>query len=151
RPMRQACHPNTPPRCSPSSCSCRPGSVRRFRDCMAAATEAGRREGVTRHGRHSSLWAGEEIMTRQVLILGGGYGGVYAALGGARARGDAAVDITLVSAEPDLVNRPRLYESGPGEHIRYPLVPMLERIRVGFRLARVTGIDVEARRVALAE
>ena len=34
-------------------------------------------------------------MTRQVLILGGGYAGVYAALGGARARGEAPIDITL--------------------------------------------------------
>ena len=90
-------------------------------------------------------------MTRQVLILGGGYAGVYAALGGARARGDAPIDITLVSAEPDLVNRPRLYEQGPGAHLRHPLAPMLERIGVGFQVARVTGIDVPARRVALAE
>ena len=90
-------------------------------------------------------------MARQVLILGGGYAGVYAALGGARARGEAPIDITLVSAEPDLVNRPRLYEPGPGPHIRYPLAPMLDRIGVAFRRARVTGIDVEARRVTLAE
>ena len=81
-------------------------------------------------------------MARQVLILGGGYAGVYAALGGARARGDAPIDITLVSAEPDLVNRPRLYEQGPGAHLRHPLAPMLERIGVGFQVARVTGIDV---------
>ena len=39
-------------------------------------------------------------MARQVLILGGGYAGVYAALGGARARGEAPIDITLVSADP---------------------------------------------------
>jgi NADH dehydrogenase len=90
-------------------------------------------------------------MTGHVLILGGGYAGIYAALGGARARGDAPVEITLVSAEPDLVNRPRLYEPNPGPHIRYPLKPMLDRIDVGFRHARVTGIDVAARRVALAE
>lgn len=89
-------------------------------------------------------------MTRRVLILGGGYAGVYAALGGARARGDAPVDITLVSAEPDLVNRPRLYEPGPGDHIRYPLAPMLQRIDVGLCVARVTAIDVDARRVSLA-
>jgi NADH dehydrogenase FAD-containing subunit len=44
----------------------------------------------------------EATMAKQVLILGGGYAGVYAALGGARARGDAAIDITLVSAEPDV-------------------------------------------------
>ena len=90
-------------------------------------------------------------MARRVLILGGGYAGVYAALGGARVRGEAPIDITLVSAEPDLVNRPRLYEPGPGPHIRYPLAPMLDRIGVAFRRARVTGIDVEARRVTLAE
>lgn len=89
-------------------------------------------------------------MAGQVLILGGGYAGVYAALAGARARGDAQVDITLVSAEPDLVNRPRLYEPGPGAHIRYPLAPMLDRIDVGLRVASVTSIDVADRRVTLA-
>ena len=57
-------------------------------------------------------------MARQVLILGGGYAGVYAALGGARARGEAPIDITLVSADPDLVNRPRS-TSGSGPHFRY--------------------------------
>ena len=41
-------------------------------------------------------------MPRGVLILGGGYAGVYAALGGARARGEAPIDITLVSGERDL-------------------------------------------------
>jgi NADH dehydrogenase FAD-containing subunit len=58
-------------------------------------------------------------MTEQILILGGGYAGVYAALGAARARGDASARIVLVSAEPDLVNRPRLYEPDPGAHLRY--------------------------------
>lgn len=90
-------------------------------------------------------------MARQVLILGGGYAGVYAALGGARARGEAPIDITLVSAEPDLVNRPRLYEQGPGAHLRHPLAPMLARIGVSFQVGHVTGIDLQARRVALAE
>ena len=90
-------------------------------------------------------------MTGQVLILGGGYAGVYAALAAARARGEARIDITLVSAEPDLVNRPRLYEPNPGPHIRYPLTPMLDRIDVRFHHASVTGIDVTARRVTAAE
>jgi NADH dehydrogenase len=90
-------------------------------------------------------------MARRVLIVGGGYAGVYAALGGARARGDAAIDITLVSAEPDLINRPRLYEADPGPHLRHPLAPMLDRIGVVFQQGRVTAIDVEARRVALAD
>ena len=117
----------------------------------AALRAAGGLGPVTRRGPRSSCMVKEASMTGQVLILGGGYAGVYAALGGARARGDAPIDITLVSAEPDLVNRPRLYERDPAPHIRYPLAPMLDRIGVGFRRARVTGIDVEARRVTLAE
>ena len=89
-------------------------------------------------------------MAGRVLILGGGYAGVYAALGGARARGHESIAIRLVSAEPDLINRPRLYEESPGPHLRHPLAPMLARIDVGFQVGRVTGIDV-ARRVALSE
>jgi NADH dehydrogenase len=62
-------------------------------------------------------------MARGVLILGGGYAGVYAALGGARARGEAPIDITLVSAEPDLINRPRLYEQSPARISGIPWRP----------------------------
>jgi NADH dehydrogenase len=90
-------------------------------------------------------------MARRLLILGGGYAGVYAALGAARARGDAEAEIAMVSAEPDMVNRPRLYETHPGAHMRYPLAPMLERIGATLRVARVTAIDVASREVTLAE
>ena len=86
-----------------------------------------------------------------VLILGGGYAGVYAALGAARARGDAAIEIRMVSGEPDLVNRPRLYETEPGPHMRYPLKTLLDRIGVELTVAWVTGIDLDARTVALAD
>jgi NADH dehydrogenase len=84
-------------------------------------------------------------MTKQVLILGGGYAGA------ARARGDASVGIVLTSAEPDFVNRPRLYESDPGPHLRHPLAPMLEQIGASFHLGRATGIDVSERQVVLAD
>src|SRR5690348_9976067 len=90
-------------------------------------------------------------MTERVLILGGGYAGVYAALGAARARGGANVGIMLVSVEPDLVNRPRLYEPDPGPHLRHALAPMLERIGASFRLGRVVRIDVGTRKVMLAD
>lgn len=91
-------------------------------------------------------------MTRgRVLILGGGYAGAYAALAAARARADRKVDIRVVSAEPDLVNRPRLYEAAPGPHLRYPLATALDPVGVALTVARVTGIDVAARRVALAD
>jgi NADH dehydrogenase len=88
-------------------------------------------------------------MTRpRVLILGGGYAGVYAALGAARARADAAVEIRMISAEPDLVNRPRLYETDPGPHMRHALKVVLDPVAVDLTVARVTGIDVAARKVA---
>jgi len=90
-------------------------------------------------------------MSRRLLILGGGYGGVYAALGAARARGDEEIEIVMISAEPDLVNRPRLYETSPGAHMRYPLTPMLARIGASLSLGRVEAIDVTARRVTVAD
>jgi NADH:ubiquinone reductase (H+-translocating) len=93
----------------------------------------------------------EGRMGERVLILGGGYAGAYAALGAARARAEASVEIALVSAEPDLVNRPRLYEPAPAAHLRHPLAPMLERIDAAFQLGRVTAIDVAERRVSLAD
>src|SRR5262245_59714701 len=86
----------------------------------------------------------------RVLILGGGYAGAYAALAAARARADATIDIELISAGPDLVNRPRLYEPYPGPHLRYPLASMLGPIAVELTVARVAGIDATARRVRLS-
>src|SRR5215472_159494 len=80
-------------------------------------------------------------MTR-LLILGGGFAGVMAALNAAdendRHGGDIAV--TLVSTTPYLTIRPRLYESTP-EALRVPLPPTLEP----------GCIDTEARIVAIED
>jgi NADH:quinone reductase (non-electrogenic) len=87
-------------------------------------------------------------MTEQILILGGGYAGVYAALGAARSWGCERQDRAGVRgagfSEPATPLRAR-----PG---RAPaLSPMLERIGATFRLGRVIRIDVGARGLILAD
>jgi NADH:ubiquinone reductase (H+-translocating) len=86
-----------------------------------------------------------------VLIIGGGFAGVWAAAGAVRARRDAgandhAVDVTLVDAGDDLVIRPRLYEADP-ESMRVALDRVLGPIGVRRVVATVTGLDTEARLV----
>lgn len=90
-------------------------------------------------------------MTR-LLILGGGFAGVMAALNAAdendRHGGDIAV--TLVSTTPYLTIRPRLYESTP-EALRVPLPPTLEPGGIAFVEATARSIDTEARIVAIED
>jgi NADH dehydrogenase len=89
-------------------------------------------------------------MTR-LLILGGGFAGVMAALNAAdendRHGGDLVV--TLVSASPYLTIRPRLYERAP-EALRTPLAPTLEPAGITFVEAMVRSIDTAAGTVAIA-
>jgi len=84
-----------------------------------------------------------------IVVIGGGFAGLWAALGAARVRDRQAADfaITLVSREPYLTIRPRLYEAAP-ETLRVPLDPVLAPVGVGFVAAEVAGIDTEARTVA---
>lgn len=48
-----------------------------------------------------------------VVIIGGGFAGVWSAAGAALARGDADLRITLVAPNEQMVLRPRLYEPEP--------------------------------------
>lgn len=75
-------------------------------------------------------------MTRNILIVGGGFAGVWTALGAARvldAAGEAAADVTvtLISPRPTLHVRPRLHEANP-ERMTAPLLPLLEAVNVNF-------------------
>jgi NADH dehydrogenase len=58
--------------------------------------------------------------------------------------------VTLASADPYLVLRPRLYESAP-EQMRVDLRPTLEAAGVRLLIATVTGVDVAGRRLILAD
>ncbi|MFG3108114.1 NAD(P)/FAD-dependent oxidoreductase [Streptomyces tendae] len=86
-----------------------------------------------------------------ILVIGGGFAGVWSAAGAvraARAAGAAGDDIrvTLISAGDDLVMRPRLYEEDPGS-MRVPLDRVLGPIGVRRLAATVTAVDTDARTV----
>ncbi len=86
-----------------------------------------------------------------VLVIGGGFAGVWAAAGAVRARQEAGADeqalrVTLIAAGDDLVVRPRLYEGNP-EGMRVALDRVLGPIGVRRVAATVTGIDTDARTV----
>lgn len=111
---------------------------------------------------------------KNILVIGGGFAGVWSAAGAVRAarlhaagtadahtdphtdphtgtagpqRGPAEeIRVTLVSAGDDLVIRPRLYEADPGSK-RVALDRVLGPIGVRRVAATVTGIDTEARSV----
>lgn len=78
---------------------------------------------------------------QRIVIVGGGFAGFWAALGAARARADAGAEIAiqLVSRDPRLVLRPRLYEQAP-DRLTVELPPRLAAVDVAFTQAEVTGI-----------
>ncbi|MDQ0925613.1 NADH dehydrogenase [Pseudarthrobacter sp. W1I19] len=87
----------------------------------------------------------------KVLIIGGGFAGVWSAASAAKLRrecgvSDSDLDITVVSAGDDLVIRPRLYESDPHK-MRIPLDSVLGPIGVQRLAATVTAIDTAAKAV----
>jgi NADH dehydrogenase len=84
-----------------------------------------------------------------VVIIGGGFAGVWSAAGAALARGDADLRITLVAPDEHLVLRPRLYEPEP-DRAKVELNRILEPIGVEHRRARVSTIDTD-RRVVVAD
>lgn len=98
--------------------------------------------------QHSTAIGGPRL-----LIVGGGFAGVWAAASAARLRAEhpgAQLRIALVSPGDDLVIRPRLYQERPGEH-RAPLEAILGPIGVERLSATVTAIDTEAGTAAVSE
>ncbi len=75
-------------------------------------------------------------MKQRLVIIGAGFAGMYAALSAARLRDAQGVapsdlEISLVSPEPVLVIRPRLYEPAP-ETLTAPLLEVLKAIDVEY-------------------
>ncbi len=89
---------------------------------------------------------------KTLLIVGGGFAGVWAALGAAAARaGHGAagrIGITLVSRDSWLTIRPRLYEAALDE-LRVPLDDVLAPIGADRVEGQAIGIDPVARTVAV--
>ncbi|MEV4111633.1 FAD-dependent oxidoreductase [Nonomuraea sp. NPDC049695] len=84
-----------------------------------------------------------------VVIIGGGFAGVWSAAGAALARGDADLRITLIAPNEHLVLRPRLYEPEP-DLAKVELRRILEPIGVEHLRASVSTIDT-GRRVVVAD
>jgi NADH dehydrogenase len=88
-------------------------------------------------------------MTGRITVVGGGFAGVFAALAAVRAA-DGGAEVTLVSREPRLVLRPRLYEPAP-ETLHSELGELLAKAGVGFVQGEAEALDLDGRRLRLAD
>ena len=86
-------------------------------------------------------------MSNRIVVVGGGFAGFWAAVA-ARRVAPAEVDVVLVSRDPVLQVRPRLYEAEP-ESLQVDLLPLLERVGVDFIRGEATALDHDARRLVL--
>ncbi|MGO7590504.1 NAD(P)/FAD-dependent oxidoreductase [Rhizobium leguminosarum] len=84
----------------------------------------------------------------RLVIVGAGFAGMYAALSAARLRDIEGVspeelEIALVSPEPTLVIRPRLYEPKP-ESLTAPLQDVFDAVDVAYVQGSVEAVDTKA-------
>jgi NADH:ubiquinone reductase (H+-translocating) len=90
------------------------------------------------------------MKTNRVLILGGGFGGVYAALEFEKRR-DPDFEVTLVSQDNFFLFTPMLHEVAASDldltHIVNPIRKMLRHFR--FFEGRVLSVDITARQVVV--
>ncbi|HXE53572.1 MAG TPA: NAD(P)/FAD-dependent oxidoreductase [Tepidisphaeraceae bacterium] len=93
-----------------------------------------------------------DTQPRRIVIVGGGFSGVYTAIHLERfTRHDPSVRITLVSSENYFLMSPLLFEAGSGilepRHAVNPIRPLLDKTQ--FVEAEVKAIDVERRTVTV--
>ncbi|MFF7314351.1 FAD-dependent oxidoreductase [Streptomyces sp. NPDC008137] len=89
-------------------------------------------------------------MQHRIVVLGAGYTGAIAAGRLARRLHREDVAITLVNAEPDFVERVRMHQLAAGQDLRpRPFGEMFAGTGVELKLAKVTGVDVDRRTVAV--
>ena len=91
-------------------------------------------------------------MQHRIIVLGAGYTGAIAAGRLAKRLRREDVAITLVNAEPDFVERVRMHQLAIGQDLRpRPFSEMFAGTGVELRLAKVTGVDVDRRTVAVVD
>lgn len=91
-------------------------------------------------------------MQHRIIVLGAGYTGAIAAgrLAKRLRREDTA--ITLVNAEPDFVERVRMHQLAVGQELKpRPFSEMFAGTGVELKLAKVTGVDVDRKTVAVLD
>lgn len=89
-------------------------------------------------------------MSHRIIVIGAGYAGAIAAGRLARRLRRDDVAITLVNAEPDFVERVRMHQLAVGQDLRpRPFLEMFAGTGVELRIAKVTGVDVDRKTVAV--
>lgn len=92
------------------------------------------------------------MASKRIVVLGAGYAGLPAAKRLANRMASEPVEVTMVNAAPDFVERPRLHQMSTGQAIRpMSLRGLLEPSGVRFRLGTVTAIDPLRRQVVVDE
>jgi NADH:quinone reductase (non-electrogenic) len=86
-------------------------------------------------------------MPDKILVVGGGFAGFWAAVAARRVAGSLA-EVTLLSREPVLEIRPRLYEARP-ETLAVALLPLLRKVEIGFVRGEAIRLDTAAKIVTL--
>lgn len=92
-------------------------------------------------------------MRKQILIVGAGFSGMWAALSAARLASqheNQAVDITVIAPQPELRVRPRFYENAVPMLVA-PLQPLFDVTGVTFLRGTVSQIDPAGKSVSWAD
>ncbi|MFB4313893.1 NAD(P)/FAD-dependent oxidoreductase [Actinomadura sp. 21ATH] len=91
-------------------------------------------------------------MKHRIVVLGAGYAGAYVAGNLARRLSSADIEITVVNAVPDFVQRLRLHQLAAGQDVDAPkLADVFAGTGIALRVARVTEVDPERQVVAVAD
>ena len=86
---------------------------------------------------------------QNIVIVGGGFAGMWAALTAARELdGHADIGITLVARDEYLTVRPRLYEVF-SEGMRAPLGPTITPVGINLHLGNAQSIDLKNKVVSV--
>ncbi|MFD7641450.1 NAD(P)/FAD-dependent oxidoreductase [Kitasatospora sp. NPDC059795] len=89
-------------------------------------------------------------MRHRIVVLGAGYAGAFAAGNLARRLSADDVEITVVNAAPDFVERMRMHQLATGHPVGLrALADLFAGTGIAVRVARVTGLDPERRTVAV--
>jgi NADH dehydrogenase len=88
------------------------------------------------------------MINSKIVVVGGGFGGLWAALAAKRVAGEQA-SVSMISREPVLQMRPRLYEAAP-ETLGVDLLPLLQRARISFLGREAVGIVMKEAAIELS-
>ncbi|MFF8016684.1 FAD-dependent oxidoreductase [Streptomyces sp. NPDC007929] len=90
-------------------------------------------------------------MQHRIVVLGAGYTGATAAGRIAKRLHREDIDITLVNAQPDFVERVRMHQLAVGQDLApRPFAEMFEGTGVALKQGKVTAVDVDRRTVTVA-